>query len=616
MNDSSPLDAQQSALQKQTLPALARSTAIDLWKALPDLVLFDLVFKALAFVSLTPLFATLYARFIATSGNEAVGNFDLIPFLATPVGAALGLGILTLAVAIGSADIAGLLYIAYGAASGRRVPYIQAITFVFRRLGRLLLVSFISLAILALAALPFVLGALFVAWKLLSEHDINFYIDARPAEFWLALRWGLVLTILATAAAIAVAVPLLFVLPEVLFGQKVRSAFHRSYHLARGQRIRLLILLAGWFVTFYLLSLAIHASIYTAGYFLVSAAGISTTLLLTVLGGLAAISLMASYGLALAATASGCFLLARLYQQVTNHPSKSLNHLPTIGRWPDWSRTRKTPLALVLLGVVLAALVGRQVLYSVRWDDHVLVIAHRGASIAEKENTLAAVQRAVEDGATHIEIDVQRTSDGQILVAHDADMMRLARSPLVINRSTFDELRAITFDGHQLPTLDEVIDVCKGKAILLVELKSYSGPSDKLVNETVAVLQRREMLSGAYVMSLKLNEVLAVQRLEPSLRVGFLTSATLGDLSRLDVDFLAVSRSQATDALVAASHAQDRQVYVWTINQRADMIRMIDRGVDGIITDAPDLLAEVLAERRSLTTPERILLRFKSLYVP
>jgi glycerophosphoryl diester phosphodiesterase len=344
--------------------------------------------------------------------------------------------------------------------------------------------------------------------------------------------------------------------------------------------------------------------------------------LLATLGSLTAASFILNFALALLAIAIGCGLLARLYRCAAGQRSPApatLGSLPPLESRARSSVARRAPLAVALVALAIAAFVVYQVLVLVRWDDRVEISAHRGASLTKPENTASAVQRAIEDGATYVEIDVQLTSDGRVVLAHDADMMRMAGSPLVINRATYDELRALefagAFSGERVATLEETIELARGKAKLIVELKTYGSNPIPLIEAVLRTLREQGMLEQAVVMSFEYNEVLATKEREPRLEVGLVTAATLGDSSRLGVDFLAVGRSQATNTLVAAAHARGVKIFVWTINDRRGMTTMIDRGVDNIITDDPALLAGVLRERRSLEPAERLLLRFRSLYV-
>lgn len=610
------------------LTSVLRDAGSDLWRALPDLVIYDLLFKAVALVTLSPLLAWVFERFVAASGNAAVGNLDLARFLLTPFGLVMLLVVLSLAVAIFLGNLAGLAYIGLGAAAGRRITYFDALLAVGHRFLRILLASCVSLLIVALALLPLVIAALVTARLLLGAHDINFYLDARPPEFQRALLIGGGLGVAAAVVLLVVSVPLGFVLPYVLVsGEPLRRIFPRSFGLARGDFRRVLLAVAAWAVVWSAASFAMNGAILWAGRWLVGAAGDSLATLLVVLGSVTAVSMLANFALSFVGVASGCLVLVRLFLDAARRKRMTVEPIGTadleLGAKPTWSVPRKAPLAVTLVALVIAALVARGVLAGARWQDHVDNTAHRGASLAAPENTLAAVQQAIDDGATFVEVDVQRTSDGVLVVAHDADLMRVARNPAVISQTPYDQLRNVDvgsfldpqFADQRIPTLDEVIDLTQGKVKLIVELKSYDSDAERLVADVVDKLRQRDVLDQAVVMSLEYSETQAAKQLEPQLVVGFVASAALGDIAQLDVDFLAVSRGQATDTLIAAAHAQGKQVFVWTIDDRDGMFTLIDRGVDNIITNDPALLRQVLAERESLDNAQRILLRFKSVYV-
>jgi glycerophosphoryl diester phosphodiesterase len=194
---------------------------------------------------------------------------------------------------------------------------------------------------------------------------------------------------------------------------------------------------------------------------------------------------------------------------------------------------------------------------------------------------------------------------------------------LVIRHSTLAELRTADvgarfgpqFAGERIPTLDEVIAVADGRVKLLIELKSYSPQPEALIAGVVQTIRSGGLLDRAVVMSLNYPEVQAIKRLEPHLTAGFVATAALGDISRLDVDFLAVPLSHATDALIGAAHAQGKAVYVWTVDDPHQMSRALDRGVDNIISNDPQSLVRVLHERAALGNAERLLLRYRGLYL-
>src|SRR5262249_29339577 len=250
------------------------------------------------------------------------------------------------------------------------------------------------------------------------------------------------------------------------------------------------------------------------------------------------------------------------------------------------------------------------------WTERpVLVIAHRGASASAPENTLAAFRRAGEEGANLVELDVQESSDGVVVVAHDRDLMKVARSPLRIWSSAAEQLRQIdigsffspSFKDERLPTLAEALAVCRGVCRMDIELKDY-GKSQRLEERVVELVEAAGMQDDIVTMSLNRRMVENMKRLRPRWTAGLLVAKAGGDPSRLPFDFLAVEPRMATRTFSRAAGAGQKPVYVWTVNDPQRMIRMIGLGVDGLITDRPALAREVLARYADMTQAERLLL--------
>jgi len=149
---------------------------------------------------------------------------------------------------------------------------------------------------------------------------------------------------------------------------------------------------------------------------------------------------------------------------------------------------------------------------------------------------------------------------------------------------------------------------------LLIELKSYNDDGKRLAKEIIELLQHHDMSNHIIMMSLNYAEINFLKQNYPDVMAGFLASAALGDLTRLDVDFLAVSLGMLTDTMIATLHSADKKICVWTIDDKQTMSMLIDRGVDCIITNTPESLVQVLQERSELSNVERLLLRSQHIY--
>lgn len=626
MESSAPNNHRQATGIRQIRKLFATANR-DVRRALQDLFLYDFLFGAIAFAVLTPLVVWLMRQFIATSGDAAIGNLEIAKFLLTPLGLLASGLFAALSCAIVFARCAGMIYIGYGAATDRRLAWYTALRLAARRSTRILQASAVFVTTMVATLLPFlVVAALAVKW-LLNEHDINYYLDQQPREFWEAVGIGGALLVVATCCMAAVSVPLLCLLPRVLLhDEPLRTAIAQSRRLVKGGFFLVATTVLAWLVGWFLVSFVTNGIVYQLGWIVIRVAEHNLAWLLLALAALTSLSILLNAVITFGWLAQGCLLATHLYvmgcARQGSEPSLPVDSGTELSNHRKGITTRTALLISAALLVLLTPAVAWSVLNSIQFEDHVEIAGHRGASSSAPENTLSAFRQAIQDGATFVEMDVQLTVDGVLVINHDADMMRVAGSPLVICKSTFEELRKVRIpnphaaDGaaERIPTLGEVIDLTKGKIKLIVELKSYEADPKKLVAEVLRTLEDRDMLSQSVVMSLEYAEVREVKQRNPKVTVGFVTSAAIGDLSELRTDFLAVSMAQATEALIAATHGRGRKIYVWTVDDPESMGDVIDRGADCIITNRPATLVEVLHSRSKLDSAQRFLLRFARFY--
>ena len=128
------------------------------------------------------------------------------------------------------------------------------------------------------------------------------------------------------------------------------------------------------------------------------------------------------------------------------------------------------------------------------------------------------------------------------------------------------------------------------------------------------IVEDADMVSETAIMSLKYGAVKKLRELRPDWKVGLLSATAIGDITSLDADFLAVAMGMASAGFVRRSHAAGKKVYVWTVNDPVSMSRMISLGVDGIITDEPEMARQVLLERKNLSSAQRLLIHTALLF--
>jgi glycerophosphoryl diester phosphodiesterase len=245
----------------------------------------------------------------------------------------------------------------------------------------------------------------------------------------------------------------------------------------------------------------------------------------------------------------------------------------------------------------------------------VQVTAHRGHARAAPENTLSAMRKAIESGADYAEMDVQLTADGTVVLLHDRDLRRVAGVSRRLDELSFAEVRQLdvggwfgpAFSGERVPTLVEVMDLCRGKIRLNIELKVF-GSDRRLAQKVADIVREHHFESDCLVTSLDYDALLEAKRHNARLRTGLTVAHALGDVSRLEVDALSVRADFLSDEVLRAAHRLGREVHVWTVNDARQMTQLMKRGVDNIITSDPDLAVHVRSQWISLTEAERLLL--------
>lgn len=261
---------------------------------------------------------------------------------------------------------------------------------------------------------------------------------------------------------------------------------------------------------------------------------------------------------------------------------------------------------------------------STRSGGRVLNIAHRGASSEVAENTLAAVRRAVELGADMVEIDVRRSKDGALVLMHDATLTRTTdvrrvfprRAPWRVCDFTSDELRRLdagswkspAYAGEPVATLDEVLDVIgPSRTGLLLELKDpelYPGIVGDVVGQLrdLAPLVESTLAGGRLVVqSFSFAAMKEHKTLAPSVPVGLLGAPSRANLLALGTwaDQVNPSHLAVDEGYVDHVHRAGMRCLVWTVDRPAAMRRALRVGVDGVITNRPDALGRILADRES-----------------
>ena len=594
-----------------TARAILGGALRDFRRTWPQLLLADFLARTVAVVVLVPVVGFLLRIFLASTATGVVTDASIVGFLLHPTGLAALLVVGSVSLGLLCAEIGLLMVIGFGAIEDRRVTWIQAFSYAFERVARVIHVAWFVVRRLLLVALPFLgaVGALY--WFLARQYDINYFLAQKPPEFLVvAAVGGLLLAVMAVVMITQVA-DWLLALPMVLFEEVGGKEALRASELATAAHRRRIALWLGAWCLMVAVSPALVASVFRLlADLLIPHDGSNLTPLVVGLGAVLVGNALVSFVIAVFMTIMFPLLVVRLYRSIAG-PGRLNPETAARGSLGDKATWHVPGKGIVAAGVAALLLIGIGAwvgLRSLDQGEHCQIIAHRGGSAAAPENTMAAFRQGIADGADWVELDVQEDADGVVVVGHDRDFMRVAGDKLEVWQATAADLASLdigsffgpTYSDQRVPTLDDVLKLAKGQVGVFIELKYY-GHDSSLERKVVDLVESTGMGADIVVMSLEYDGVRKTAALRPDWTYGLLNTVSLGDLGRLELDFLAFSAPAASYSAIRREHKRGRKVYAWTVDDPVQMSIMMSRGIDGIITNRVALARQVQELRTKLT---------------
>lgn len=232
------------------------------------------------------------------------------------------------------------------------------------------------------------------------------------------------------------------------------------------------------------------------------------------------------------------------------------------------------------------------------------VMAHRGLSADAPENTLYAFSDAISVGADFIELDVQQTRDGVLVVMHDSNLKRTTG----VNKDIWDvdyaDIQNLDagswFDpayvNARIPTLEETLQFVDKRAKLNIEIKPTKHGSDTLEQDVAELITRYQYTDACYVTSFSYGSLKKVKEVNPEIRTGYLMSVAYGQFYSLKyADAFSLNKVFVTSQVVNAAHQQGKQIFAWTVNSMSEVRSLCNLHVDSIITDDPVMVQNVIS---------------------
>lgn len=258
-------------------------------------------------------------------------------------------------------------------------------------------------------------------------------------------------------------------------------------------------------------------------------------------------------------------------------------------------------ILLPLLSALLAAVLILPLL-SFSHQSDIQITAHRGDSSRAPENTLPAIESAIACRADFVEVDVQETKDGVLVLLHDGSVKRTSDDTGTLHDLTYEELLSMDFGSWfseefqdvKIPTLKQALEVCRGRIRMNIELKSGT-ESDTLTDRALELIEETGMEEQVVISSVSYQYLKEVKEKNPRIPTGYILSSDGSDYYDDDnIDFFSICSGHIDARGADRIHAAGKALHIWTINTANKMKAARDLGADNIITDCPSLAERVL----------------------
>jgi len=228
----------------------------------------------------------------------------------------------------------------------------------------------------------------------------------------------------------------------------------------------------------------------------------------------------------------------------------------------------------------------------------VIIIAHRGASYIEPENTLRSFRKALDMGADAIEFDVRFSKDNIPIIIHDDTVDRTTNGKGKVNNMLFSELRKLDAGmGEQIPTLQEALNLIDRKALILIELKERYH-EDIILKEVLL----RNLLDNVIFISFHYDVLNRLRNLNNNVKTGYLyykPPAPINEASQNNAFAILPRYNMISSRIITWAHSKGLKVYAWTVDDPNKAMELVKEGVDGIATNKPDIRKILNTHRNS-----------------
>ena len=253
-------------------------------------------------------------------------------------------------------------------------------------------------------------------------------------------------------------------------------------------------------------------------------------------------------------------------------------------------------VTLTTIIIVIAVLINGFNIYGNGVNKNIKTIAHRGYVAKGVENSIEALEGATEVGADYVEFDIILTKDNKFVVMHDYNLKRLAGLNKRVQDMNFNEVVGLTIKQgdftSKIPSLEEFVNKAKELNMnLVIELKPHGAEPSNYIDILIGEIKRLKLENYKF-MSLNSKVMEELETKVPNLETGYVIPLQFGNFHHSNIDFFVIEDFSYRDRLVEQARKENKQVFVWTINNPALITKYLQSPADGIITDEPELVKD------------------------
>jgi glycerophosphoryl diester phosphodiesterase len=231
------------------------------------------------------------------------------------------------------------------------------------------------------------------------------------------------------------------------------------------------------------------------------------------------------------------------------------------------------------------------------------VFAHRGAGSFAPENSLPAFEKAIKMGCDGIELDVRRSADGHIIVFHDRHTYRMTRVRGNIHRLNLSDIRSLylkqsNFPLEKIPTLPEILDLAGKNVLINIDVKKENFSNNGFEEKILQIIDDFKCINNVIISSFNPFLLKKIALLNPKIHLGFIfrNRSSMMMLNGHPVKSLHARFPILSIKYLSNLYQRSSKVYAWTVDEGKKMIELIKKGVDGIITNKPELYLQIKSE--------------------